>query len=414
MIGRLLIRKGFRYRIFPTPEQVARLMAWENAQRFLWNLALEQRLMGLARLGDAKRYVNGFDQINELTDLRKDLPWLADVPRDASAQLLLDLDKAWQRCFKRLARAPRFKRKGIGTIGITEPHPKAWRLDGSMLRFPKVGNIRAVVHRPLEGKPKTCTIRRDGGEWYVSILCEIAITDPTPRTEPVIALDRGVVNVVGDSDGNIVESPRFYKRAMKKLARAQRSVSRKKKGSKNREKAKIRVAKIHRKVRRQREHFIHNLSARYAKSHGTVIVEDLKIKNMTRSASGTMDAPGTNVRQKAGLNRGILDAGWGALHEQLRYKLLWTGGRLVEEAPHYGSHTCSVCEVCDENSRSSQAVFCCVSCGHREHADVNAAKFYKARAQSRSGQLGEASPLGSLRTKKRLRVARRSPKSSVL
>ena len=410
----MVVRKGFRFRVYPSAEQVDRLTAWERALRFLWNLALEQRKMGLARPRDERVFPSAFDQINELTPLRAELPWLADVPRNVCAQLLVEVDKAYQRCFQRLARAPRWKRQGRDTLGFTEPHPKAWRLDGSTLHFPKLGGMRAVVHRPIEGKPKTCTLRRDGDEWYASIVCEIEVVEPAPRHEPVVALDRGVVNVVADSDGNIVESPRFYARAMKKLARAQRNLSRKKKGSKNREKAKARVAKIHRKVRRQREHFVHNLSARYAKSHGTVIVEKLQIKNMPTSAAGSVEEPGTNVRQKAGLNRGILDAAWGALHWQLGYKLAWTGGRRVDVNPAYGSQTCSACGHVDAASRVSQAVFCCTACGHREHADVNASKVYKSRVQSRSGLLGEASGLPSLRTKKRMRVARRSSESSAL
>jgi putative transposase len=281
--------------------------------------------MGLARTD--KRYPTAFDQINELTDLRTELPWLAEVPRNVCAQLLLELDKAWQRCFKRLARVPQWKRKGRDRLCLCEPHPKVWRLDGTTLRFPKLGNLRAVIHRPLEGKPKTCAVRRDGDQWFASIVCEIEITDPAPRIEPVVALDRGVVNIVADSDGKIIVNPRYMEATARRLARAQRIVSRRKKGSKNREKAKLRVARIHRKVRRQRDHFIQNLSATYAKSHGTVVVEKLQIGNM--------------VRANRGLARGILDAGWGRLVECLRYKLAWSGGILVEVPAAYSSQTWS-------------------------------------------------------------------------
>src|SRR5690242_21746151 len=114
--------KAFRYRIYPTREQEARLLRWEASQRWLWNLALEQRRMGLARPRDERIFPTAFDQINELTDLRAAAPWLADVPRNVSAQLLVELDKAWQRCFQRLARAPHWKRKGRDMLGLTEPH----------------------------------------------------------------------------------------------------------------------------------------------------------------------------------------------------------------------------------------------------------------------------------------------------
>lgn len=394
------IHKAFRYRVYPSAEQVARIEAWEGALRFLWNISLEQRRAGYGRPKGERIYPTAFDQINELTELRAALPWLADVPRNVCAQLLVALDKAWQRCFKQLAHAPRWRRKGRDFLGLTEPHPKVWRLDGTTLRFPKLGNIRAVVHRPIEGKPKTCTLRREGNQWFVSLLYEIEIAEPAPRHDPVVAIDRGVVNAVADSDGRIVESPRHYREALGRLARAQRNVSRKKKGSKNRDKAKARVAVLHRKVARQRAHFVHQLSAGYAKSHGTVVVERLQIGNM--------------VKASRGLARGILDAGWGMLIEQLRYKLAWAGGRLVEVPAAYSSQTCNACRCVDAASRSSQSVFLCTSCGYRDHADLNAAKILKDRA-NRSVLLGEGTcSSGPRRAKKQLRVARRSPESSSL
>ena len=112
MVWLVRIGKAFRYRVYPTSKQIARLGAWEGALRFLWNLALEQRLMGLVRPHDDRRYPTAFDQINQLTELRAELPWLADVPRNVCAQLLVELDRAWQRCFAKLARAPRWKRRG--------------------------------------------------------------------------------------------------------------------------------------------------------------------------------------------------------------------------------------------------------------------------------------------------------------
>ena len=153
----MLVRKGFRFRLYPTQRQAADLDRWESALRFLWNLANEQRLIGLARPRDERKYVTAFDQINELTGLRAELPWLAEVPRNVCAQLLVELDKAWQRCFRKLADQPRWKRKGRDTLGLCEPHPKVWRLSGSKLHFPKVGSLKIVVHRSLEGKSKTCT-----------------------------------------------------------------------------------------------------------------------------------------------------------------------------------------------------------------------------------------------------------------
>jgi putative transposase len=348
----------------------------------------------MSRVRGEQRYYSAFDQINELTELRAELPWLADVPRNACAQLLVELDKAWQRCFKRLGSRPRWKRKRQSGLSVCEPHRKSWRLDGCTLRFPKLGNLRTVVHRALEGTPKTCTIRCEGDQWFASIACEIEVDDAPVRNEPVVALDRGVVNVVADSNGLIHPAPRFYSRAMKRLAHAQRIVSRRKKGSKNREKAWTRVARISRKIRRQREHMAQTLSATYAKSHGTVVVEKLQIGNMVRASSG--------------LARGILDAGWGRLVECLRYKLAWSGGQLVEVPAHYSSQTCHECGMVDALNRHSQSLFHCFGCGLIAHADVNAAKVLKSRANRSVLPVEGSVPKAALRSRKRLNVPRRS------
>jgi putative transposase len=357
------LHKSFRFRFYPTKLQAAKLASWENALRFLWNLGQEQRLMGLARTD--KRYPSAFDQQKELTALRAELPWLNDVPRHLCDYLLKMLEESWLRCFRKLNRAPRWKKKGVGSIALTEPDPKMWSVAASGIRFPKLGLLRTVFHRPIEGRPLLCRISREGDQWFVSVVCELSIPDPEPRPLPLVALDRGVANAVADSDGGLVASPKFYARNMARLARLQRIVSRRQKGSKNRGKAKLKVAQLHRKVRRQRDHFVHVLSASYAKSHGTVAVENLNIAGM--------------VRANRGLSRGILDSGWGKLVECLRYKLAWSGGQMLEVPAAYSSQTCSACGVVDANSRRSQSEFCCVACGHVDHADLNAAKVLKSR-----------------------------------
>ncbi len=403
MLRTVRVSKAFRFRVYPDARQVQRLHAWQSALRFLWNLALEQRRIGLSRCGKDKRYPTAFDQINELTSLRAELPWLADVPRNVCAQLLVELDKAWSRCFAKLARAPRWKRKGLDALGLCEPHPKTWRLDGSMIRFPKLGNLRAVVHRPPVGKPKTCALREEAGQWFASLIYETEVAEPVARTSPVVAIDRGVVNTVADSDGNITINPKHLDATAKQLARAQRNVSRKKKGSKNREKAKHRVAVLHRKVRRQRDHVLHEISARLSKSHAIVVVEKLQIGNM--------------VKANRGLARSILGAGWGRLVEQLRYKTAWRGGSVVEVPAAYSSQTCHGCGHVDAESRKAQAVFACVGCGLWEHADLNAAKVLLQRFEHRANRSvlpGEASGLPGLRPRKRLRTPRRSSESSAL
>src|SRR6478735_5290356 len=361
----MLIQKTFRYRVYPTKGQADRLSRWEEAQRLLWNLGHGQRLIGTDRSRGERRYPTAFDQHKELTALRAVAQWLADVPRGLCESTLTELDKAWQRCFTRLAtNPPRWKRKSEAAPGLSEMHPESWSLKKTGVRFPKLGVLRAVIHRRAEGKPKTCTLKRDGDQWFASIVCQVEIADPVPRVAPVLAIDRGITNLLADSDGNLTTNPKHYDKALKRLARAQRDMARKQKGSKNREKAKVRVVRIHRKVRRQRDHFLHCLSATIAKSNGVVVIEKLQVANMVRNRC---------------LSRSIASAGWSRFAAMLRYKLQWSGGSLVEVPAQYSSQTCSACGLIDAQSRCAER-FSCVACGYVDHADLNAAKVLKHRA----------------------------------
>lgn len=400
----VLVRKAFRYRIYPSEEQKLRLSRWEGALRWLWNLALEQRRMGLARPHGEQRFPTAFDQINELTALRAEVPWLADAPRNVCAQLLVELDKAFQRCFKRLGKAPHFKRKGRDAVTFCEPHSKVFSLDGETLHFPKLGPVKTVVHRPLQGKPKTASIVREVDQWFVSLVCEVEMAEPAPRHGPAVAIDRGVVALLADSDGKLTPNPAFGEASAEKIATVQQRAAKKTKGSNNQRKERKKVGRQQRKARRQREHLLHTLSHRYAKSHGVVVLEELRIANMTASAKGTVEEPGRNVAQKAGLNRRILDSGWGLFERLLSYKLEATGGRVEKVAAAYSSQTCAACSHVDAKSRVSQNEFVCTACGAQAHADVNAAKVLLSR---RTGGERLPSARREAPAKQKLRVVRR-------
>ena len=379
----MLSRLGFRYRIYPTLEQEARLLDWEDALRALWNAANEQRLEYLKRHASMP---SAFDQSNQLKDLRADLPWQADLPRHSADKLLVDLDAAWQRCFMKLGRKPRWKKKGRGAISITEPYSKGFRLTATGVVFPKLGEIRAVFHRPIQGIQKICTISREVNQWFVSIQCE---QEPDRRTGPVVAIDRGITNLLADSDGAVIKNPKYLEGAIKRLARAQRVVARREKGSRRRERAKFKVAVLHRKVRRRRQHTLHVLSSNYAKSHGVVVLERLNVKGMVRS----------------NLGRQISDAGWSTFRSMLRYKLEATGGTLVEIPAHYSSQTCMACGVVNAANRSGE-VFSCVTCGYTAHADLNAAQVLLSRRNGGgAGRGGFPEVRGP--AKRQLRVVRR-------
>jgi putative transposase len=366
-----------RLRLYPNREQETRLLAWESSLRFVWNLANEQRLMGLARTKDDRVFLSAFAQAREITLLRKELAWLRDVPFESATFVLRRLEMAWRRCFLRAAKRPRFKEKGRDVVSIGLDH-RHCRIDGRQMKVPKLGWLRVVAHRPLIGKSRAVSLVREGDQWFAVFVREIEAATP-PRLPGAVGLDRGIVSLVADSEGRTIEGPRFAERSARKLKRAQRALARTKKGSSNRAKARLRLARVHRTVRRQRAWLQHQISHDYANSHGTVVIEKLETDRMTRSAKGSVEAPGRNVRQKAGLNRSILDAGWSGLAEKLRYKLAERGGELVEVPAAYTSQTCSACGVVDAASRRTQSEFCCTACGHEANADTNAARVILSR-----------------------------------
>jgi len=198
------------------------------------------------------------------------------------------------------------------------------------------------------------------------------VVDPGYAAEPkVLGLDLGVARFLTASDGTVFPAlTKHYERLQAKLAREQRRLARKRKGSNNWVKQRKRVAAVHRKLRNIRADFAHQVSTALAKSHGWVAAEDLNLGGMTRSARGTQDAPGTGVRQKAGLNRSILAQGWGLFLDNLAYKLAERGGALIRVDPAHTSQLCPGCGHTDAANRPDQATFACRACGHTDHADV--------------------------------------------
>lgn len=365
--------KTYRFRAYPTKEQRETLLRWQDAQRALWNAANEQRLGRLRRSGGAG--INYEDQAKELTEARKEFYWLREVPVDFQQPLLRAQHIAWEGFFRKRTGLPKFKSKSRGDWAqLKTLSPKGFRVGRKRVRLPKLGWIHVRSHQRTVGTPRCVSITRDVDQWFVSIACVQEVPDSIhPNKDSAIGLDLGITNVIADSDGNLVSNPRHFNRSKKLLTRRQRQLARKKKGSSRREKARILLAKAHRKIRRQRQDFLHNLSCRYSNSHGLIVVEKLRVANMTRSAKGTVESPGARVRAKSGLNRSILDVGWYEFRRQLRYKLEWRGGELIEVDPRFTSQRCYACDRLDSKSRNGEQ-FTCASCGHTDHADTNAAK----------------------------------------
>lgn len=375
-------RKAALFRLYPTPEQYSRMAQIAGACRFIYNLALEQR-RDWYRPG---RKFNFASQCREITTLRAEVEWLKAAPIHPLQQALRDLDRAYQNWWSGRAQAPTPRKKGLNDR-FRFPDPVSLRVErtgasSGRIKLPKLGWVKLRGWQDLPGAISNITVSRRAGQWFAAVQCEREVAETVASTLPAVGIDMGVAIFAALSDGTTIAPANHGKRALKALRRAQRALARKKRGSANRRKAIRRVARIQKRVADARKDFLHKQSTIIAKNHGMVVVEALKVRNMSASAKGTPDTPGRRVRQKAGLNRAILDQGWSLFRTMLGYKLADRGARLVEVPAAYTSQTCSACGLVDAASRQGQARFVCTGCGHRANADSNAALNILRRADS--------------------------------
>ncbi len=368
-----VIRKANTYRLYPTPEQERQMAQIAGSCRFVYNLALEQR-RDWYRPG---RKLNFASQCREVTMLRAEVDWLKAAPVHTLQQALRDLDRAYQNWWAGRAEAPTPRKKGLNDT-FRFPDPVSIKVErtgasSGRVQLPKLGWINLRGWYAVPGDICNATVSRRAGQWHISVQWEREIAVPVESTLPPVGIDMGVAVFAALSDGTHIAPANHGRKALRALRKAQRALSRKKRGSSNRRKAVRRVAKIQMRVANARKDFLHKHSTDIANSHGMVVVEALKVRNMSASAKGTAEAPGRKVRQKAGLNRSILDQGWGTFRTMLRYKMADRGGELIEVPAAYTSRTCAECGVVDVASRIGQARFVCTGCGHKANADTNAA-----------------------------------------
>jgi putative transposase len=230
------------------------------------------------------------------------------------------------------------------------------------------------------GVPKAITVKREGTKWWVSVRCVDVPALPLAPTGREVGVDLGIANLVATSDGELIVGEHFGSRARSQLALAQQSLATKQRGSNRRRRQVDVVARLHRKVANQRKNAAHQLSRRLVNEYDLIVLEDLAITNMVRApkAKPDLERPGAflanGARVKAVLNRSINDAGWGTLASLLSYKAESAGRTVVTVDPRYTSQTCAECGHVEAGNRVSQATFLCAACGHRAHADVNAAR----------------------------------------
>lgn len=372
-----MISRGHVYKLKPTPAQSNLFAQFAGVCRLIYNLALEQRRDHYHAYRRATGHGISYPaQARELTQLRRDNDWIAAVHVTPQQQALRDLDRAYQNWFKGIAHYPSPRKRGRNdTFRFQGREIETRRLNGkwSEVRLPKIGWVKFRDTRPLRGKINNVTISLASNGWHVAF--SLAIEHEAPANiAPAVGIDRGVANTLSLSTGEHMSIPASLADLDRKQRRAQRVLSRRKRGSRRYAKARRRVAALSARRARIRRDWHHRASLELSRRFGTVVIEDLNTRNMTGSARGTLEEPGRNVRQKSGLNRAILGQGWHIFETLLVYKLEERGGALLKVPAHYTSRTCSVCGAVDSRSRKNQASFVCTTCGHRDHADSNAAK----------------------------------------
>lgn len=353
----------------PTEAQKQQMERHFGACRLVWNLALAAKKQAY----ESNRInISRFDLNKQLIDLKHSYSWLYDINAQSLQSVLLHLDNSSKSFFKG-GGFPKFKNKHSKQSFSC---PQRVYVDGDFLNLPKIGNVPIILSRQFEGTVKTVTVSKEPtGKYYASILVDNKLPLPEKaavESQSMIGIDLGLKQFAILSDGNGIENPRFYKEGLKRLKCLQRRLSRKKKGSKRRQKEKHKVALQHEKIRFQRQDFLHKTSIAIAKQFDSICVENLAVKNMVRNSK---------------LSQAISDVGWSEFLRQLKYKCEWYGKNYLEAPRFYASSkTCSNCGAINETLTLAEREWTCASCRTFHDRDVNAAKNLKQYFLNHSGE----------------------------
>jgi len=337
---------SFKFRLYPSEPQ-ARIMEeiLETCRRLYYSMLADR----------IENRIGFYDQTKMLVELKRNDKHLRSVHSQVLQDVVLRLDKAYQAFFVGLSRYPRFRRSGRYK-SFTYPQ-SGFNLDGDRIRLSTIGNVRVRLHRKVIGAIKRVTVIRDIDQWFVALLAEEAPIG-VQSEDGEVGVDMGISNLVALSDGTLVNNSRFLKGSGERIKSLQRRLTHKEKGSKNREKAKLSLAKAWRKVRRQRDDFAHKLSDQLTKENKVIVFEDLRIGNMVKNHN---------------LASAIMDSAWGRLRQLTAYKAERRGGRVILVDPSGSSQKCSGCgEVVPKEL--SERVHDCQRCGLVMDRDVNAAR----------------------------------------
>jgi putative transposase len=368
------LRKTFKEKLRPTPAQERTLEAVLWRCRELYNAALEQRITAWQR---RRVSISRFEQEAELKATRAEFSDYAAIHSHLLQDVLARLDKTYQAFFRRVQQGekggfPRFKGRNRYHSFTFKEYGNGARLENGLLVLSKIGRIRMHWSRPIEGTPKTVTISREADGWYMAIACADGPMHPLPPAGQETGIDLGLESFATLADGTMIHHPRCYRKAERHLAKCQRRVSKRQKGSHRRGKAVCWLAKAHQTVRRQRADFHHKVALQLVQQNDTIYHEDLRVANLVRNHS---------------LAKSIADAGWSAFLAILSFKAASAGRSVDAVDPAFTSQMCSGCGVLVHKGLSVRW-HSCPECGASLHRDHNAAKNIQWRGQRLRGLAG--------------------------
>ena len=365
----MIRRQSYKFQLKTNLSQARQMRSFAGACRFVFNQALA---LQKAKYEAGNKKLSYADLCAELLTLKSSNPWLGESPSQTLQQSLKDLERSYTNFFAKRADFPRFKKKGLSS---SFRFPQGCKLDQANNRIflPKLGWMHYRNSREALGEVKNVTVSHSCGHWYISIQTEREVSDVIHPSTSAIGVDMGIAQFATLSDGHVFAAVNSFKQKQKQLARYQRAFSRKVKFSQNWKKQKSKIGKLHQTIANIRKDYLHKTTTIISQNHAMIVIEDLQVKNMSKSASGNLNKPGRHVKAKSGLNRSILDQGWFEFRRQIEYKQVWRGGDVLAVPPQYTSQRCSCCGTVSKENRQSQAKFACIACGYQANADVNAA-----------------------------------------
>lgn len=342
--------KTYKYKLKLSKEQSNLISSWIGTSRFVYNLAKETKV-------EAYKYgvsLSKYDLMKQLVEL-KEVEWIKSAPAESLQNVIERLDKAYQSFFKGGGFPKWAKKEKYNSITFKTVKKK----NGNFI-LPKIGEVKVFKDRAPEGELKTATIIKEHNAYFICVTFECQSKNLCPTDEnQVVGIDMGISYFSVDSNGCFVENPRHTKKYEKLLRIKNRSLARKKKDSAKFKKTKVELNKLHSKISSVRKDFLHKLSLRYVKENSLIVCEDLKVKNMIKFGN---------------LSKHISDVSWSNFFSMLKYKSTYFEKEFIQINPKYTSQKCNLCGHISSESRLTQASFVCVSCGHQQNADLNAAK----------------------------------------